>query len=588
MKHGGSYKKAKNAFVKQQVSLVKKQAGGAEQAKTNDSDPIGADFRKNKLQAFIGTLKDESAQAKAKEQAEQQFDQMMQQQQMQQYPMAQQGGDPNIYQGQDFENPMHHLALFSQSTGNIFDQDQNQINQAQMGAQIPMRRGLFGRPKMPRGFGFGNGMPPVTKMDVRRTGLFGRPKEYSMEFGMPSVMPGMGFPGMGAGFYGYGQTTKQGGKTKGRIITEEVAKVVNNEATKEVAANTPGSTATNKPNDGTASNTTPGSTASNVQENTGANGERKAIQVNDEETDEVVNNSETTREKKKQKNLYDQGLPGSSYDYIRQDGQWKYWDKEKQDYIKVGNEDSLARLEAGENKSANYVTLPNNPGFYYRKANDGSYIKFKGDPTKHTAQTQPVGKITKKNTVPFNNLEKNQVITKDKDYGYDDLLQFPNAPVEKNVFNRSASENRQHAAENLSDLLSSDLSDFYNYLPDLPSFGGPNSALERTRQAKKQYGGDSNYPFGGFVDSGNPDLYKFIYGGNDIDQSDIDDVYSKDTSDPYFQYGGLTTYQTKGEVKEDDYDKYQREKAEKEALEEYNSYMNRGAGDVSKKIAYTA
>ena len=46
MKFGGSYKKAKNAFVKQKVSLLKKQEGGAEQTKTNDSDPIGADFRK--------------------------------------------------------------------------------------------------------------------------------------------------------------------------------------------------------------------------------------------------------------------------------------------------------------------------------------------------------------------------------------------------------------------------------------------------------------------------------------------------------------------------------------------------------------
>jgi hypothetical protein len=47
-------------------------------------------------------------------------------------------------------------------------------------------------------------------------------------------------------------------------------------------------------------------------------------------------------------------------------------------------------------------------------------------------------------------------------------------------------------------------------------------------------------------------LQRFVYGGNDIDQADIDDVYSKDTTDPYFQYGGLTEYQGDEEGSETD------------------------------------
>lgn len=43
----------------------------------------------------------------------------------------------------------------------------------------------------------------------------------------------------------------------------------------------------------------------------------------------------------------------------------------------------------------------------------------------------------------------------------------------------------------------------------------------------------------------NPDLYKYIYGGDDIDQYDIDFTNSKDVTDPYFQYGGL--YHFEGE-----------------------------------------
>jgi hypothetical protein len=602
MKFGGSYKKAKNAFVKQQVSLVKKQTGGVEPVKNSDSDPIGEDFRKNKLQAFIGTVKNESAQAKAKEQAEQQFDQMMQQQQMQQYPMEQpmaQFGmsmksrrgmqrDPGFainpdtgkpWSSSEWNNqvevgqgvgkngrPKRDLIIPRKSEPGYVEPNPN-ANPYIQGNSVPNiygnqmmapRRGLFGRPKMPKGFGFGYGMPPVTKMDVRRTGLFGRPKEYSMEFGNPGFGAGYAMPGMGAGFYGYGQTTKQQGKTKGRIITEEIAKTVNEASTKEVATNTPGNTATDKPNDGAASTTTPGSTASNIQQNTGADGKRKATQVNDEATDAVVNNSETTREQKKQKDLYLQGLPGSSYEYARENGKWKYWDPNKEQYFNVGNEGNLNRLEAGENKSATYYTLPGKKGYYYRHANDGSYIKFKGDPSKHTAQTQPVGKITKKDKA-WNYVDANTVAPEDKETGYNDLLEFPNAPKPVSPAGPT-------------------LSNYVDKVNLLNSFG-----------PKYETGGQAYYnPFGGFVDSENPNLYKFIYGGDDIDQADIDDMYAKDTTDPYFRYGGLTTYQTKGEVKEDDYDKYQREKAEKEAADEYNAYMNRGEGDKSKMVAYKA
>lgn len=94
---------------------------------------------------------------------------------------------------------------------------------------------------------------------------------------------------------------------------------------------------------------------------------------------------------------------------------------------------------------------------------------------------------------------------------------------------------------------------------------------------------------GGFVDSTNPDLYKFIYGGDDaITQQDMNYSDSKNTGSPFFAYGGHIKYQNKGEVKEDDYDKYLREKAEQEALDEYNAFMNRGETDKNKAVKYKA
>lgn len=476
-RNGGQYKKDKRSYVNSVMKLVKKQMGGEDMSKNGDTDPRGEDVRKERLNAFLGTVKSQSQMAKAKEQAEQQFDQMMQQQQMmQQYPV---------------EQPM-----------------------AQLGMQMP-RKGLFGRPKMPRGFGYG--MQPITKLDVRRTGIFGRPKEYSMEFGMPGMIPGMQMPGMGAGFYGYGQTSKQG-RTKGRIITEEIAKTVNNEASKEVASNTPGNTATDKSKEAESTANTPGSTANNIKTNTST--KRKNVEVNDEATDEVVNNSEDKREENK-KTLLAQGLPGSSYEYAKLDNQWKYWDPIKQNYYNVGNKANLARLEAGENISSEYRTLKDKPGYYYRKAGDGSYIKFKGDPSKHTAQTKPVGKITKNQKKAFDYLEANAMNSLDEN-GYLNTLKFPNAPVPVNTPVAGAP-------------MPSNYTDRLNLLN---SYG-----------RKYQIGGQAYYnPFGGIVDSENPDLYKFVYGGGDdasvpyLTQGDLDDVYSKDTSDPYFQYGGLKRF----------------------------------------------
>ena len=254
---------SKRSYVNSVLKLVKKQMGGdsaaPESAKYNDdnADPTGANVRKKSLDKFIGSVKNQSNMALAKQQAEQQYEQMMQQQQMmQQYPMAQQGGqqpDQNIYQGQDYENPMHHLALFSQATGDVFQDDQNKLVEAQFG-------GLFGRRRMrnmmQQGMPMIPGMPPITRMDVRKSGwLFNRPKEYSIEFGAFSPMPGMSPQGLPAGAYGY--TTKIIKTPARRIKVEAVAATVNKEAVKEVSNNTPNSTATTKAAESAVTTTVP-------------------------------------------------------------------------------------------------------------------------------------------------------------------------------------------------------------------------------------------------------------------------------------------------------------------------------------------
>jgi len=55
-----------------------------------------------------------------------------------------------------------------------------------------------------------------------------------------------------------------------------------------------------------------------------------------------------------------------------------------------------------------------------------------------------------------------------------------------------------------------------------------------------EYPPPSYYPYGGSIDSQNPDLYKFIYGGDD-EYEDYSNNYanSKNVEDPYYEQGGL-------------------------------------------------
>lgn len=240
----GGMPQSKRSYVSSVLKLVKKQMGGDSESKpiaTDGSDPTGSDLRKNALSAFVGSLKNESKIAIAKKEAEDAYDQMLaNQQMMQQYPMAQDGGEDNIYQGQDYENPMHHLALFSQATGDIFQDDQNQIVKGQFGGLFGNRR----RNKLtPQGASNFN-LPPGAKLDVRRSGLFGRPKEYSIEYGNASPMGAAGMPGAPQDFYGYGARTVKTPATRTKIEKEIAA--ANNEAVKEVSEKAPESDAAAK------------------------------------------------------------------------------------------------------------------------------------------------------------------------------------------------------------------------------------------------------------------------------------------------------------------------------------------------------
>ena len=528
-KYGGS-KQSKKQFVSSVLKLVKKQMGGDNQDPksadfTDDhADPTGSGVRKKNLNKFIGSIKNESSIAAAKKQAEQKYDQMMQQQQMsQQYPVAQNGGEQDIYQGQDYENPMHHLAAYSQAAGDVFNQDQNQMIQARNGGviegcfptQLPngqiitncfpsqeqrnenqkqwekeqaewknreqqessyeqpnrnvpsgypniygsgYNRGTYGGGyRMPAGL---QGMPPITKIDVRKSGwLTGRPRQYSIEFGQGSPMPGMGMPGQGAGFYGYGARTVRWPATRRSVVTDATS--VNKEALKEVAKETPGSTATtnaaNPETVTTVSTTTQGTVASTVKpggttqtQTKTVNGKTETNPVNSK-TVQPTDKSDTKEKKTLTDGVYT--YPGKNNLYKKKEGVW-YIDTtgtgKKYQQLKSG--DVTGRINALESKATLYKKSAANTT---QKVNPAAYSL--GDPMAFT----------------------NALLSKDQNQ------------VNKIMF---------------------------------PGY---------------QEGGNTSQDMMG----DNGELLKYVYGGDeydDISQGDIDDVYSKDTANgdfPMAQFG---------------------------------------------------
>lgn len=163
---------------------------------------------------------------------------------------------------------------------------------------------------------------------------------------------------------------------------------------------------------------------------------------------------------------YNPDKPNFLYTY--RDGNLYYDDASdsKQDWHAIKDQSRIAELNS-KLRGANLYTLPSKAGFYYRQRPDGSYAKFQGDPAKHNASAKQV-----------------QIIT----------------PSDKN----------------------------YKYLDQ-------NKEYSFTFTGKKQMGGFTD------MDSG---LNKFVYGGNE--GFVIPETGGKLTNSPYFEEGGYLPQAQRG------------------------------------------
>ena len=500
-KYGGS-KKVKKAYVNAILRANKKQMGGDSVSEESDADATGQNYRTAKLKGFVGTLKNNATESLLRQQAEQEFDQMMQD-----------GGDANIYQGQDFENPMHHLEALSNATGNIFEKPMTQVNRAQFGGFLERFRNRNQQaPNM--GFmqrkGFINPMLPIESIDVRRSGkLFGRPKEYTVTFGRPTLPGGANsvYPGS---FYGYGYpgmaSTTQTKKvvTKGTIINE-AATVNNQEASKEVAKNTPQSDATQKSAEETKQ--AEGTTTTN----TGGGGGGATTTTN--KTNQPIAPKVTSKTIKRDSWGRPEGNKWFGFDPVQK----RYTEGPNFQPLTTRRPNATPGLSNIQQGIENYVTpksreeaiATNQQYFVNQRAN----------------AFQPKGMLVDAEMGPF---------------GRETPSQEKVAQAKQQVaIQKEAAKVKKGDTSNLTDAQIKALRLNYSRPGEAAKLKKSNPNLYKTLFGQEE---------GGIIDFDqlqNMDyLQRFIYGGYDpsiadLTESQIDYSDSKDVTDPYFQYGGV-------------------------------------------------
>lgn len=103
---------------------------------------------------------------------------------------------------------------------------------------------------------------------------------------------------------------------------------------------------------------------------------------------------------------YNPDKPGFSYVYKNNKLYYDDASDSKQDWHEIKDPSRISELNQ-KLRGADIFTLPGKEGFYYRQRPDGSYAKFQGDPAKHTSATKQVA-VIKPGTSNFDYLNKNK------------------------------------------------------------------------------------------------------------------------------------------------------------------------------------
>jgi len=568
----------KRKYIGQVMKLLKKQAGGEEEKPSAGFDPMDTmdNKKKNKKDEFVAALASSAQEAKMKEQAEAMWEQQ-QQQMMQQQQFAQNGIEvgwqkPKSYEDyqsktgwsrgsmsdaereyekewlENYEYPRQgHSGLKVSdvekgnypggygSAGNSAENENeyNRRNQARQGnnyntrqVQRMMPRG-FGRNQMrsfagmvPQGGFFPMGMNIMTypqmqmpeqkpihvqgtmpgmKLDVRKSHwLTGRPSQYSIEYGGDFAIPGFNMmPGKGYGT-----------KSTNRKTIEGVSRIVNKAADPEKKVTDPvtGDKKVVLTTSGTYNMDAPSGTVTTVDAQ--GNEVSKYIPELDLGNKSVDNANPNKEAVGKGPNVPTKTATAKTTTATKskQAGQTKpaassaQTNKGKAAVTGRGLPPGVKPASTWKKPAASYLApQPDYTGMVPQWLIDSGNAPATAQPQPAASKASPAANVALR-------------------YG-------------KPVIDRYLSE-QQKKIDMLKNLGSSAKSTWDTYTKIL------------------------GFESGGFVDSSNPDLYKFVYGGDDIiTQQDMDYSDSRNTGSPFFARGGyLKQYKPGDEVKENDKD----------------------------------
>lgn len=519
MKYGGA--QGKRMYMKEAMTALSKAAAGMQQQSGNSASLRGTsdDIQGKTLTSkdtFVPAVKQVAQNEVNKKLAEEQYKQMM-------------------------------------SQNNMMNQDNSMMNQEFQfgGSNRRIRRAnkaMFGTPHAIPGaktnydFGFLGGL--------RSASVEFDPRMMQSMFGVQSIMPGM-IPGQsGSGGSSWYTPTYQikGTRVKSSVDAPvaKVAQEINGKALDKVAEDTPNSGATVNTTDvknvdlaGGTDGKTVGTANSELNEGTNgsgtsggnnANGTNRGSNPNPVRTPAPiippVETPKTTPKKPKITHGNEVMIPGKDFTYYKtSDGKWHYQGKGGKHGF-VTNEATLKQLKAGKFRLKNeYMSVGklSHESDYNSDKRNSAYDKLPwyeklvtsnpGFDEEHTG-IRPVTGLNPANPDDF---MANYVLPFMGPGAVKGAAQWALKPGAKALLG--------------------------------PGRSGLNAGQEMLNSGQGMLNrGQSmlNPPAGhqfslGFDEGGsvNPDLYKYIYGGDDFNQDDLEDSYSKDTSDAYFRDGGL-------------------------------------------------
>ena len=372
MKQGGI---SKRDFIKTYISSYKKAEGG----NTADDTDIPIDGRAEQLQKFLGAVKNTAQDAAIKDQAEQAYDNYMQ-------------------EANSFELPEEQFG------GGLFGRNARRAAR-KLEHMMPMQ----GMSPLMQFY------PGIANIDVHKRGLFGRPKQYTINFN------GMPFNPM------MFNTTQPAAKKIDYTINPATGKPWTTEEWNTIVKSSTGKEEEVKPNQEqtttTESTDKPISFSNSTQATSSNTPVKRQVSTNrvvntspvvtepvvaPETSEKVINYGANPQySKNAQGNLYyNPNKPGIVYT-VGPNGEYMYGKQgtPSDQWKTITDKTRIGELNK-ELKGSSLWTLDSKPGYYYRQRNDGSYAKFEGDPKNHTQNKKSIA-IIKPGDKNYTYLNKN-------------------------------------------------------------------------------------------------------------------------------------------------------------------------------------